>query len=251
MAFDINNPTFKSFDLSNATDWPTINGSPAFATDQWGGQKALADGVNDDGESDASYLTNGHTKVTHSSWIKRDAIASRTEYYWAHQAGADQNGFRVGWLVGFLYVELNQTPGNKVISIVKEADLPLGEMFHVGAACQATTGGDANINVLINGVEPTYHLQNLKVGTGYTSFDGTGEARWGLAPGEGRFTGDIARLQLWSNEFASNSELLDLYNAEVAAIGSGGIKGGEGRPNFRLDFHRSTRYNRESPRFNR
>jgi len=117
-----------------------------------------------------------------------------------------------------------------------------------------------DVNIYIDGAEATSYNTQDSTGPGgaFTDFPASpaslslGQFADGLA---GYFyDGSLSRPKFWQDTTLSAAQVAKEYANEVAAIGEGfgsDPVGGVGRPDFRLDQNRQTRYNRGPLRFTR
>jgi hypothetical protein len=120
------------------------------------------------------------------------------------------------------------------------------------------TSNGTDINIYIDGSEASaYAFQDSNSGSGFSDFPSTQptltlaqleDDSWNWAN-----TYTLSRPQFWKGTKLSDCQVAKLYSNEQAAIGEGWptLVGGLGRPSFRLDPIRQTRYNRGPTRFSR
>jgi len=241
---------FRDTDLSNTGVW-TQTGDPQFEPDLWSSEDVATDLDGTDSLAAANVISSGSTKMSGSIWLKRDAVASRTEVFFSQQAGFNTTGFKCLWFVGTLRIVAYDTGGNSVLSQIAESNVPLGSYFHFAWDVEALGSGAADINIRINSVEPSYTAQDSQTAAGFNSFTSTDGIDIGFATGEFRFTGQETRPVLWDNVALTSAQWTEEFANEKALQLANGIQGGAGRPNFRLDFLRQTRKNKGITRHNR
>lgn len=185
--------------------------------------------INDGGTSDAQIIMNMRTMVAGTNAVMSFIIDASQflEANWMSNGTTDR--------VKSASVDISSTLLNNV-------------RHHVGA----TVNGNV-CKIYIDGIEQAYSTENQVSGGGFT-----GVKSGSLTPltvGDDintthPFDGTVERLKFFEGETLSDAAMLTEALAELAGPLSS-PRGGYGRPSFRLDFLRQTRYNRGLTRSNR
>lgn len=121
---------------------------------------------------------------------------------------------------GKLGCTMHASQGNATQSHSAASLVDTGDWVHVGASA---TGDGNKVQLTINGVEPTYSLQDSNSGAGFsTGFAGTPEnMKLGDNVQIDSLIGIVARPRWWAGVAPSLAQLNKEYENEVAAIGEG------------------------------
>lgn len=237
----------------------TSNGSPATVDDQHNPASALDyDSAVDWSSSTATPFTNGSTKGTFSFWINWDGSSghmisqrptgSPAKFIWYMSVATN------GQLS--LSYEATDATNAGIVSNSATGVLVASTWTHLTGVMDLTNAAE-KAHIFKSGAEVSYAVKDNVLGTpgvtmvdpGTLSLMSANSNAATLLPG-----GIFSRPTFFDNEVRSDANILTEFNNEFAAIGEGfpsGLIGGQGRPNFRLDMIRNTRYNKGLARFSR
>ena len=237
------------------------SGAPTFVDDLWNLNAALdADGVNDSLDRAEVVTDNATPKFSYAIWIKTTTTAGGLIMCQLANAAADASDR------GCFFLQMN---GNGTLSptffttsssnMVFSSSTNAGPFYNDGNLHHILITGNGNdVNIFTDGTEVTYQNQNFVSGSGFTSIVNNSKLL-GIANQIGGssnlfFDGEVTRPKIWLQTEITTAQALEEFNDEEAAQGEGffvPIQGGVGRPSFRLDPNRQTRYNRGPLRFKR
>lgn len=234
----------------------TANGGLTVIDDQHtSNSTGLLDGVNDFYSSTVKPFIRGSGERTHSFsfWIRADDPTTSSLPITQHGGAADR-GFIV--LVNTtLMVEFSSGGATDTFRSTLAAGTDNWDDGKYHLITVTTTAG-TDLKIYIDGVEASsYASKNIKTGAGFDTGFSAGIENLEIGSfGSGAgsfFQGIVSRPKFWRLIELTAAQVLEEFNKEVAAIPSDGLRGGVGRPNFRLDCLRQTRYNRGLVRFDR
>lgn len=252
-------PTSEYLDINTATF--TDQSAPVDIDDQHNPDAgATFDGVNDYKTTAVTPFTSaGGASNSFSVWIKTpntetvntnimcqlDTGVSNKRAFTLTHLGAGSGGLQIQWRGPTDVIWMN-------------AEIVAGMLDWDDDTWRLITGTvtDTVAKIYIGGVEASSYANQSENGT-YTGPPAAPStlALGGLTNGGGYYAGSLSRPKFWEGTTLSDAQVLEEYNAEFASIGEGflvgGIQGGLGRPDFRLDMIRQTRYNKGLPRFRR
>lgn len=248
------------------SEYPNINtatftdvSAPVDTDDLWNPLAASAfDGVDDyKTSSELPLSASSGTSHTVQFWLKYTTSSSGFDFLLGQYNNASATNRTLLVNVNStdqLTVQFFTNGSNSVTSIIADGHKNWNDgNWHM---ITGVTSGSSPA-IYIDGVVASAYVSQTSAG----SYTGPGSDPDTLSIGAtedgGALTlGTITRLKVAEGDAATAGEVTAEYSSEVAAQGEGfgaaaPTIGGQGRPSFRLDILRQTRYNRGLPRFNR